>query len=227
MKHIILLSAILLLSITSAYAESHYQPHISVGAHAGVSGSRVSFTPGVQQKWLMGPEIGVSVRYAEEKLVGVMAEFNYQQRGWDELYEDSPLQYSRALHYFTLPILTHVYFGSHRCKCFFNLGPEFGFLLGQKTSSNFDYNNPYQAAGWPDEDRMVEQYTMEVKNRFDYGISAGVGCEYYLKPRTSVYVELRYYFGLGNIFPSSKADVFSASRNSSIALTLGYNFRLR
>lgn len=227
MKHRLLLSACILISAAVSHAESHYQPHISVGLHGGVSGSRVSFSPGVQQKWLLGPEMGVSIRYAEEKLVGVMAEFNYQQRGWDELYEDSPLHYSRALHYLTVPILTHVYFGSHRCKCFFNLGPEFGFLIGQKTSSNFDYSNPYQAEGWPDEDRMVDQYTMEVKNRFDYGITAGVGCEYYLKPRNSVFVEIRYYFGLGNIFPSSKADVFSASRNSSIALTLGYNFRLR
>lgn len=223
----ILTAVLLLLCAVCAKAESHYQPHISVGAHAGASGSRVSFTPGIEQKFLWGPQMGVSIRYAEERLVGVMAEFNYQQRGWNEYYEDSPLQYSRALHYFTLPVMTHIYFGSKRSKCFFNLGPEFAFLVGQKTSSNFDYHNPFQAEGWPDRDRMTDQYTMEVKNHFDYGITAGAGFEYYLKPRNSVFIEFRYYFGLGNIFPSSKADVFSASRNSSIAVTLGYNFRLR
>ena len=39
--------------------------------------------------------------------------------------------------------------------------------------------------------------------------------------------EARYYFGLGNIFPSSKADTFGGSRNMSLEFSLGYNFRLR
>ena len=69
--------------------------------------------------------------------------------------------------------------------------------------------------------------TMDIKNKFDYGITAGAGIELYLRPRHSIVLEARYYFGLGNIFPSTKADYFSASRASAIQVTLGYNFRLR
>lgn len=208
-------------------AESHYVPHISIGAHGGAMISKVSFSPSIPQKWQMGPTFGVSLRYAEERLVGIRAELNFTQRGWSEDFEESPLSYIRSLQYISLPIMTHIYFGSSRCKCFFNLGPEFSFLLGQSTSSNFDYTNPTADKDWPIDKRMTEQLTTEVKNKFDYGICVGVGCEYYLKPRNSIYIEFRYYYGLGNIFPSSKADTFGASRNMSVAATLGYNFRIK
>lgn len=207
-------------------AEDHYVPHISVGVHGGADASKVTFSPSIKQQWLPGVTFGVSARYAEEKLVGILAEINYTQRGWSEDFETSPLRYSRKLHYISMPIMTHVYFGPPRCKCFFNMGPEFSLMTGQDTAANFDYQNPYSDDNWPDEPRNIHQLTEQVKNRFDYGICAGVGCEYYLRPRHSVYIEVRYYYGLGNIFPSSKADTFGASRNMTIGATLGYNFRI-
>lgn len=209
----------------TAKAETHYQPHISVGAHAGMVISRLSFSPEVPQSWYLGPTMGVQIRYAEEKLVGVMAELNFTNRGWKETFEDSPeLSYSRSMSYFTLPIMTHICFGSPRVKCFFNLGPEFGYMVSSNISSNFDYRNP---GGLLPATRRVNQMSMEIKNKFDYGITGGVGAEFYISPRNSVYIEGRYYFGLGNIFPSSKADEFSASRTMTIAVTAGYNFRLK
>ena len=108
-----------------------------------------------------------------------------------------------------------------------NLGPEIGCLLGSSISSNFDYSNPTSSADWPSRNRQTEQLTAEISNKFDYGISAGLGVEFYIRPRHSVVVEARYYYGLGNIFPSSKADTFSASRSMSIDVTLGYNFRIK
>lgn len=226
MRHI-LATLVALLACLAAEAESHYKPHISVGAHAGTSMGRVTFSPAVEQQWEQGICGGVSVRYAEEKLVGLVAEVNFSQGGWKEYFEDSPLKYSRKLTYLTLPIMTHVYFGPRRFKCFFNLGPQFGYMISESTSANFDINDPYKAEGWPDDPRMTEQLAMPVKTKFDYGITAGFGCEFWLKPRHSAYVEARFYYGLGNIFPSSKADTFSASRCMTLAVTIGYNFRLK
>ena len=74
---------------------------------------------------------------------------------------------------------------------------------------------------------MTDQLVMDASNRFDYGICASAGAEFYVSPRNSIAVEGRFYFGLGNIFPASKADVFSASRNMSIEVSLGYNFRIK
>lgn len=222
--HIILLFASCLTISMPARAETHYRPHISIGAHGGMAMSRISFSPEVPQGWYMGPTFGVQARYAEEKLVGVMAELNFTQRGWKETFEDNPeLQYSRNLTYVTLPIMTHISFGSSRFKCIVNLGPEFGFMLSEKISSNFDYRHPGDLLP---PTRRVNQMSMDIKNKFDYGITAGLGAEYYLTPRNSVYIEGRFYYGLGNIFSATKADEFSASRVMTIGVTAGYNFRL-
>ena len=82
-------------------------------------------------------------------------------------------------------------------------------------------------SGWPERPRQTAQLDMAVSNKFDYGIAGGIGGEFYVQPRHSITLEVRYYFGLGNIFPSSKADHFSASRCTSIEATVGYNFRLK
>ena len=222
-----LICCLVLASALFAAAETHYKAHISVGAHGGMGLSKVSFSPSVKQSWANGLTGGISVRYAEERHVGVLAELNFVQRGWKENFEEAPLDYTRTLNYISLPIMTHIYFGSRRVKCFFNLGPEFSYMISESTSANFDYNDPLSSPDWPQKARMTEQLATPVHNKFDYGICAGFGVEFYLRPRHSAYLEARYYYGLGNIFPSSKADTFGASRNMTLAVTLGYNFRLR
>lgn len=213
--------------VGSTVGQTHYKPHISVGFKGGMTMSEMSFSPSVKQSFTNGTTGAVTFRYVEEKLFGLIAEFGWSQRGWKEKFEESPCRYLRAITYMHLPLLTHIYFGSPRFKCFFNLGPEFAYMIGDKITANFDYRNPYHAEGFPTKARMTEQLAMDVKNKFDYGIVGGFGIEFYVTPRNSVTLEGRYYFGLGNIFPAAKADTFSASRNTSIEITLGYNFRLK
>lgn len=208
-----------------AGAETHYVPHIAIGGHAGMAVSKMSFSPSIPQSWHSGMTMGVSATYAEEKLVGILAELNFTQRGWKETFDDAKLQYSRTLNYIEVPIMTHITFGGPRMKALINLGPQFGYMISDTKSASFDLSDPYQD-GVP-ATRRTEQMTAPVKNRFDYGIAVGVGGEYYLMPRQSVFLEARFYYGLGNIFPSSKADTFSASRGMSLALTMGYRFRLK
>lgn len=208
-------------------AQTHYVPRISIGGRAGVSLGRLDLSPSVPQGWLLGSTGAVTFRYTEEKLFGLVAELGWVQRGWKENFEESPLSYSRSLTYINLPVMTQIIFGGKRAKCFINLGPELSYMLSSSISANFDYNNLSSVTGWPERPRQTEQLAMPVANRFDYGITAGIGGEFYLRPRHSVTLEARYYFGLGNIFHSSKADTFSASRCTSIEVCLGYNFRLK
>ncbi len=212
----------------SASAETHYKPRITIGGRAGVSMGQMAFSPSVKQSWQQGTTGAVTFKYVEEKLFGLIAEFGWVQRGWKENFEEeTPCEYSRTLTYLQLPLLTHIYFGKPRFKFFFNLGPEFSYMIGDKISANFDYSDPFNVEGFPKKPRMTEQMSMDVKNKFDYGITAGFGMEYYLTPRNSVTLEGRFYYGLGNIYPAAKADTFSASRVTSIEVTVGYNFRLR
>ncbi|MCM1035727.1 MAG: PorT family protein [Bacteroides sp.] len=220
-------AAALLCAAAPTGAQSHYRSRISIGGHAGATMSRIDISPSVPQSMLQGYMGSVRVRYAEEKLFGLVAELGVAQRGWKEKFEDSPLQYRRQFTYLTLPVMTQIIFGGRRVKCFVNLGPEVSYMLGESTSANFDYTRPTAAPGWPDVPRQTEQMVMPVKNKFDYGITGGVGCEFYVQPRHSLTLEVRYYFGLGNVFPSSKADTFSASRCTSIEAAVGYYFKLK
>lgn len=215
------------LGVLASAAQAHYKPHISVGGRAGVSLSRQDLSPHVSQKFNLGTTGAVTVRYAEEKLFGIVAEFGWIQRGWKENFEESPLRYSRTLTYVNMPIMTQIIFGGRRAKCFINLGPEFGYMIGEKITANFDYNDLGSVTDWPERVRHKEQLGLGVKNKFDYGITAGVGGEFYLSPRNSVTLEARYYYGLGNIFSDKKADPFSASRCTSIDICIGYNFRIK
>lgn len=212
---------------TAATAQTHYRGHVWIGGRAGATLAKQDFSPSVPQAWLTGTTAAVTFRYAEEKLFGLVAELGWTTRGWKEDFQESPLRYSRSLTYITLPVMTQIIFGGRRAKCFVNLGPEFGYMAMSHTSANFDYSDPASVEDWPERERMTAQLGMKVRNRFDYGITAGIGGEFYVTPRHSVLLEARYYFGLGNIFASSKADTFSASRPTSIEVTVGYNFRLK
>lgn len=226
MRRIVLLLTVFLW-IMAAKAQTHYIPHVWVGGHAGMTMSEMSFSPSVRQSMVQGMTAGLSFRYAEERHVGLIAELNISQRGWKEDFEGAPFSYSRHLTYMEIPVLTHIFFGSPKFKGFFNLGPVVGYMIGDNIKSDFDYAHPDQVPGFPLSNRSTEQMAMEIKNKFDYGITAGAGCEFVVKRRHAFTLEARYYFGLGNIYPSSKKDTFSASRGTSIMVTLGYMFRLK
>lgn len=221
-----ILFIITLLFATTVLAQRYYTPKIYVGGKAGTTFSQMSFSPDVKQSMLMGYMAGVSVKYTEENYFGLIAEFNIEQRGWQEDFEEAPFSYKRHLTYFQIPLLTHIYFGNDNIKGFVNLGPEIGFLIGDKITADFDYKNPLSVPNFP-ANRMTEQLYTDVKNKFDYGISGGIGLEYIIKKRHSIILEGRYYFGLGSIYPDKKKDTFSASRGTSILISLGYMYRFK
>lgn len=229
LRRIMLLLSAIVISWPIVIAETHYKPHISVGAKGGMTYSKMSFYPSVKQSMLPGMIIGATFSYAEEKIFGLTAELCIEQRGWKENFEEANEQfnYSRRLTYIQLPLLTHISFGSSKFKGYVNLGPEIAYMIGSSISANFDYRNYQSVAGFPVQNRMNEQMTMAIKNKFDYGISGGLGMEYFVNRRHSVTIEGRFYYGLGNIFPDKKKDTFSASRGMSIQVTLGYNLRLK
>ncbi len=210
----------------SLSAQNHYSSRFYVGAKTGVTLSRMDFAPNIKQSMINGFMGGVTFRYSEEKNFGVIAELNIHQRGWKENFEGAPFSYERKFTYIQLPLLTHIFFGGRSFKGFFNLGPEFGYMIGDNISSNFDYTQPLAHAEFPT-NRTTEQMSKEISNKFDYGITLGVGMEFIAKRRHSFTLEGRFYYGLGNIYPDNKGNTFSASRAMSIQAALGYMFRIK
>lgn len=218
--------AILIIAI-ELQAQTHYHSNVSVGMKAGADLSRVFFNPSVPQGFAAGPTAGVMFRYIEENHFGLIAELNLNRRGWKESFENAPqYSYVRHIDYLSIPILAHIYFG-RRGRFFFNCGPEFSLFLKQSTSTNF---NPEEIKNLPDfplRYRTVEQLTLPVSQKLDYGISAGLGGEFSINRRNAISVEARFYYGLGNIMPSKRRDYFSGSNQMTISATVGYWFRFK
>ncbi len=222
------LAVISVIGVLSGHAQTLYVPHMHVGGHAGAVLSQQSFNPTVKETMHQGLTMGASFMWAEERHVGLRAEINLTQRGWTEDFEDTPqFKYSHTLTYVEVPLMTHIFFGGRHVKCIFNLGPQLCYMIDDNINSNFDYSHPESVEGFKTANRTTRQMGMEIKNRFDYGICAGVGIEFIIGRKHSFTLEGRYYYGLGNIFPASKKDYFSASRGNAIMVTLGYDFRLK
>ena len=186
-----------------------------------------------------------------KSICAVVGEVNLTQMGWKEDildFNDQPvvlhtdetqtLQYSRKMSYVQIPVLARMGWGRERSgmQFFFQIGPQVGFLLNESTDTNFDVHqtdfnpgprdnpNPlykYQTSRVSD---VVAQDSMAVENTFDYGIAAGAGLEFSHRKLGHFLVEGRYYFGLGNIYGSSKRDYFARSNFGNILIKFTYLF---
>ena len=239
-KIFILLLAVLLPIMTLAQVGSH-RNDFAIGFNGGYTLNSMAFVPKVPQKMLGAPSFGITARYVCEKyfntICAVQVEIDYATLGWREdilSINDEPCinnvtglpeEYERHISYIQVPLLAHLGFGREVSggKFFLNLGPQFGMKVSEKTESNFDFADAMNTT--PSRvSTVVAQDTMSVKRSFDYGITAGMGFEYSLKRAGHILLEARYYYGLGNIFPDSKADFFSRSNHNTIVLKATYLF---
>lgn len=227
MKNSIIITIILLLGSfvlsTAQVRDPNFKRELSIGVKGGVTIPSMAFSPEIEQNTWIGATTGVTMRYIEEKIFGLIVEANFSQRGWDETFENDPYNYRRTLNYLEIPFLAHIYFGSEKFHGFVNLGPQLGIMLNDTESSNFDTNNP---PTFTDPNKIKEVYNMPVKTIFDYGITGGLGVELRFN-RHIIILEGRYYFGLGDIYGNHKSDVFyGSSANRGFLATLSYMFRI-
>ncbi len=210
----------------SVNAQTHFDSKVDLGVRGGVTFSNVMFKPAITSKFGVGYTGGITFRYSEENHFGLIAEVNLVQRGWAEKFEDLPYNYQRILNYVEVPVMSHIYFG-RRGKFFINAGPEIAYYLGDKIKCNFDYNDTSGLDGFNDKNRRTEQLTMQVSQKLDFGIVAGLGGEFSINPRNSLAIEARVYYGIGNVMPSGRQDTFNLSNQLSIGVTAGYWFRIK
>lgn len=217
----------------------HYRSDLSFGVSGGYVMSNVGFKPEIPQALNGGYTAGITVRYTCEKyfnsICALVGEINYTQMGWNEdiltiddtpvinSYTEQPEEFKRQLTYVQVPLLARLGWGRERkgFQFFFQLGPQFGLFLNDKITSNFKYDerNISDRVG---AQRAAVQDTLAIKNKFDYGITGGVGIEYSHPKLGHFMLEGRYYYGLGDIFGNSKQDYFGRSNNSGIIIKLSY-----
>lgn len=222
MKKFLIVFISLFAGVLLADAQSHYKSRIFLGAHGGVDFSRVTFTPSVSQDMVLGYNAGINFRYIEEAHFGFILEANWVQRGWKEDFDELSYNYERTANYIEIPFLAHIYFG-RRGKFFVNAGPSVSFFVNESTKSNFDYINPPSELG----SHINYQQTMPVQHKVDYGISGGLGGEFSINPKNSIYIEGRFYYGLSNMLKSGRTELIRGSNPMTITVSLGYWFRCK
>lgn len=229
-----------LLGATSAEAQiGEHRNDFSIGVNGGYLMSSISFTPDVPQKQHGGMTGGLTFRYVCEKyfktICSIYGEVNYSLAGWKEDILDrdnnpvlikgtnEALAYSRTINYVQVPVMAHLAWGREErgLNIFVNLGPQFGYYLNESTTTNFDSSTETENNRV---NTVVAQDTMKVENKFDYGIAVGLGAEYSVPKVGHFLAEVRYYYGLGNIYGSSKRDYFGTSNYGQIVVKLSYLF---
>lgn len=226
MKRIIALTLALLLTLSAKSQVEQPRQVLEIGVIGGLNLSQMDFQPDIRQKYLMGANGGLFARYTSEKYFGMICaaqlELNFSQRGWTENFDDGTNNgYSRTLNYIELPLLAHLSWGKEKkgFQFFINLGPQISFLMGDSEKSEGNW----KAEDRPESIRAI--YGKEIENKFDYGITGGLGIE--LKTKAgNFFIEGRYYYGLSDIYKNSKTDDFGRSANQNIIVKLGYSVRI-
>lgn len=215
---------LLLVAISSATAKAQFQPiapEVFLGVSGGVTLSNTGFSPSIAQSMKMGASGGLVFRYIAERYAGLILELNYSQAGWKDDFKGGmingvPLSYQRTLSYIEFPAMAHIYFGKSNFRYFINLGPKIGYMISESTACNFT-----QADKITNPNGSGDHYFMPVQNRFDYGLTGGMGFE--LRTKAGCFlIEGRYYFGLGDIYNNATKDPFVASSNQVISANLKY-----
>lgn len=236
-----IISLMLLIPLLASAQIGEHRSELSVGVNGGYVMSTVGFNPDVPQKSLGGLTGGLTVRYTCEKyfksICALVGELNVAQVGWKEdimTVENMPVinavtgqaeEYQRRMTYVQVPVFARLGWGRERkgFQFFFQVGPQVGFFLGDKTTTNFNYDQRNTADRVGAQKEAVQD-TLSVDRKFDYGIVGGLGLEYSHPKLGHFMLEGRYYYGLGDVFNNSKRDYFGRSNLGNITIKLTYLF---
>ena len=226
MRKAILTIAALLFSIATQAQIEEPKNILEIGVGGGANINSMEMQPSIRQGMLWGGNGGISIRYTSEKYFSMICsaqmELNFSQRGLKEDFDDGTTNfYSRTSNYLEIPLFAHLAWGKEKrgLQFYINLGPQFGFLLGESER----YHGDWETSSRPESLRPI--YGKKADNIFDYGIAGGLGVEL----RSGIgnfFIEGRYYYALADIFKNSKTEDFGRSANKTIYIRAGYSFTI-
>ena len=240
------LCCLMLLCMASRAQVGDHRNDFTVGFGGGVMMNKVGFVPNVPQNYHAGTTFGVTFRYTCEKyfksICALQGEVNFASIGWDENImdkKDNPVinlgtgeaeKYKRTMSYVQVPLLARLGWGRENQGAQFYIvaGPQIGFFLNETTTKNFEFSDRYNVDSENMPASIVDSMeVMPVENKFDYGITAGVGFEYSFKRLGRFALDARYYYGLGDFYGNSKKDYFGRSNHGTIVVKLSYLFDIK
>ena len=213
-----------IMTVSTSAQVGELQHNFALGINAGINLTSAEFSPTVRQNQLTGMVFGVTARYISEiyfgMTCGVRMEINYSQHGWKEFVEGfDDLQFQRKTNYIDIPFLAHLAFGKKKFQFFIDGGPQIGYYLSDSSKIGGDWESMSGV--------IVEQHTLDVKHKFDYGICGGIGFELKTRKAGNFLLEGRYYYALSDFFGNEKQDYFGRSANTTISIKLTYLYDIK
>ena len=227
LKEVLIFSFLQFCILASLHAQvGKPRTDLAVGINGGFVMNSVTFNPAVKQSLKTGMTMGLTARYTCEKyfnmLCAFQGEINYSQAGWKEDPDAEESPYQRNINYIQVPLLANLGFGRERggVKGFLVVGPQLGYCISESVTEGARYLTPQVLVG------DLTQHDLKVQKKFEYGIIGGLGMDVSTKSGHHFIIEGRYFFGLSDIFSSTKKDPFGRSANSTISVKASYLFDL-
>ena len=213
---------------------SQFLEEIAVGVHGGLNLAQVrmlhndlSYNNQIGDLgYRPGAVIGITARFIAQKHFGLQLEADYLQGGYKEKFDSEAsvnnvnfagAESERETDYLSIPLLAHIYFGNTN-RFIINLGPKIAFKTGSDTKKSFNAEQTAVIAKDNGNDPRINNKIEEKKT--DYGLCLGAGYECHLN-KVDITAEFRWTYGLQDVYPHSKTDVFQRSNNQMFQFTLG------
>jgi hypothetical protein len=195
------------------------QAQFQLGAKAGFTSSNLILSElqvtlinaDILQKNNLGTTFGIVGKYVGRKHSGIQVELNYTQRGWTQIFTDSPEEFSTDLNYLDLAVLSHFYIGRGRLKPIVLLGSEINYFL---SASEKSFNPEI-------EDEITYRATDENIRKILFGISVGGGASYDV-PFGQFQFDIRFSVGFSNVFDGDVAGTPPLSQNQHLSGQLSF-----
>jgi hypothetical protein len=154
----------------------------------------------------IGFSTGIFIQYNAKKIFSLKLAPSFERKGkWDVNHVN--------LNYFVVPLLFRAEIGS-KTKGFLVVGPYCGYLMEAYLTA--DYYEGHR--------------NMEYINRFDAGISAGLGINIPIEQIFSISIELRNNFGLYQIVKREESEEYNyewKTYSTNLLISFSYSFSKR
>ncbi|MEO0731499.1 MAG: porin family protein [Bacteroidota bacterium] len=186
---------------------------LQVGVGYGMMDYSVDFLPTADVEPLRGNNLGLQLRYFDNKLVGFQAALNYVQAGWRETIDTTfSTFYERQTNYLEVQLLTQLSIGKGAVQPLLQAGPYVSFPLSEMETVPPEYVAPENPP-------LPFYYDFPLPFRINYGLQIGAGLNLELGPLT-VQIDGRYLIGFSDLIRTG-TTVAATSRRAGVGGRVG------
>ena len=171
---------------TPLFAQSTTGEKLLIGPTLGLNASTTSISQVFITDNKYGFNVGVKAKYPLGKRLMLNSLLVYTQKGSSGQYSDWDEEFS----YLELPVFLSYALGKEATRFYPLVGIQQGYLLRARTSLS-------TLGGLPVPTSSAEAY------RYELGLSVGIGSQFQVSSKSSLFLDIRYASGLTNIWKGS------------------------